>query len=89
MCIRDSCVVVNNEYSDDKHLPVERVSVLIVADNCDNDVIVTINTNGDWTNNTNVVMIFDKIIMGGVTLCLIIMVQWKKQMFMVTTQITL
>ena len=42
------CAVVNNVYIDDKHLPVERVSVLIVADNCDNDVIVTINTNGDW-----------------------------------------
>ena len=60
--------VANNEYivvDDDKHLPVERVSVLVVADNCDNDVIVTINTNGDWTNNTNVDMIYDKVIMGG------------------------
>ena len=45
------CAVVNNDYiDDDKHLPSGRISVLVVADNCDNDVThlgVTINTNGD------------------------------------------
>ena len=61
------CAVVNNDYidDDDKHSPAGRISVLVVADNCDNDVThlsVTINTNGDWTKNNNVNMAYDKII---------------------------
>ena len=46
-----------------------RVSLLVTADNCSDekikDVIVTINTNGNWTKNTNVDMTYDKVIMGG------------------------
>ena len=64
------CSVVNkdNDYIDDEYVPVGRVSVLVIADNCDNNVIylgITKNTNGDLTNNTNVDMIYDKVIVGG------------------------
>ena len=59
---------VNDEYIniDDKHLPVGRISVLVVADNCDNDVThlgLTINTNADLTI-LDVDMAYDKIIKG-------------------------
>ena len=51
--------VVNNDndYIDAKYVPVGRISVLVVADKYDNEVTylgVTINTNGDWTKNTDV-----------------------------------
>ena len=65
------CAVANNDYDtniDDKLLPVGRSSVLVVADKCDNEVThlgVTMNTNGDWIKNTNVDMIYDKVIMEG------------------------
>ena len=80
---RDLPCLINNDYIDDNniHVPVVRVSVLVTADNYSdkklNDVIVTINTDGDLTKNTNVDMTYDKVMMG-VTLCIIIMVQWKK-----------
>ena len=41
---------------------------MCIRDRCDNDVTylgVTINTNGEWTKNTNVDMTYDKVIMGG------------------------
>ena len=59
------CVIVNNEYRDDKHLPVGRVNVPVVAEYCNNDVMVITNTDGDFIKNTNVDLIYDKIIMGG------------------------
>ena len=63
------CSVVNNDndYIDDEYVPVGRSSVLVVADNCNNNVIylgITSNTDGDLTKNKNVDMIYDKIIMG-------------------------
>ena len=69
----DEYIVLDN----DKHLPL---GFLVVADNFDNDVThlgITINTNGDWTKNTNSDMDYEKIIMG-VTWSIIIMVDWKK-----------
>ena len=43
MCIRDrTCAVVNDDYidvDDDKHLPVERISVLVTADYYDEEMI--------------------------------------------------
>ena len=53
MCIRD------------RYVPVGRISVLVVADNCDEVTYlgVTINTNGDLTKNTNADMTYNK--MGG------------------------
>ena len=56
MCIRD------------RYVPVARVSVLVIADNCDNNVIylgITKNTDGDLTKNNNVDLVYDKIMMGG------------------------
>ena len=67
---RDLPCAVVDDYDiniDDKHLPVGRSSVLIVADKCDNEVTylgLTINTKGDWTKNTDVDFAYDKIIMG-------------------------
>ena len=63
------CAVVNDYDINivDEHLLVGRISVLVVADDGDNDVThlgVTINTNGDWTKNTDVDLAYDKIIMG-------------------------
>ena len=64
------CAVLDN-YNiniNDKYVSVGRIFVLVVPDNCDNDVThlsVTINTNGDWTKNNDVDMTYDKIIMGG------------------------
>ena len=69
--IIDLPCLIKNDYIDDNniHLPVVRVSVLVTADNYRdkkfNDVIVTINTDGEWTKNTNVDMIYDKVMMGG------------------------
>ena len=42
-----------------------RVNVLVVAEYCDNYVIVITNTDGDFIKNTNVNLIYDKIILGG------------------------
>ena len=59
------CTVVNNVYIDDRHLPVGRVNVLVVAEYCDNDVLVITNTDGDFIKNTNVDLIYDIVIRGG------------------------
>ena len=37
----------------------------VVAEYCNNDVLVITNTYGDFIKNTNVNLIYDKIIMGG------------------------
>ena len=51
-----------------KHLPVVRISILVTADGYSdeniNDLIVTNDTDGDLTTNTDVDMAYDKIIMG-------------------------
>ena len=68
---RDLPCLINNDYIDDNniHLPVARVSVLVTADNNSDEklknVILTMNTNGDCTKNTNVDMTYDKVMMGG------------------------
>ena len=58
--------IVNDDYIDvDKHLPWSRISVLVVGDNCDNDVTylgLTINTDGDRTKIINVDRFYDRII---------------------------
>ena len=64
------CAVLDdyNINNNDKYVPVGRISVLVVADICDNNVTylgVTINTNGDWTKNNNADLAYDEIIMGG------------------------
>ena len=66
-----TCVVAKDDYieaDNNKHLPVLRVSVLVTADNHSegniNTLIVTNDTNGDLTKNTDVDFAYDKIIMG-------------------------
>ena len=63
MCIRDR---IN---TDNKHLPVVRVSILVTADNYSNkkinDSIVANDTNRDLTKNNDVDVTDDKIIMWG------------------------
>ena len=56
-------IIVNTEYivvDDDKHVPVGRINVLVVAEYCDNDVLVITNTDGDFIKNTKADLIYDK-----------------------------
>ena len=55
-------ITINNEYMDDKHLPVGRVNVPVVAEYCNNDVMVITNTDGDFIKNTNVDLIYYEVI---------------------------
>ena len=67
--------MINNAYIDDKYLPVNES---IVAEYDNNDVmVITKNTDGDFTKNTDVDLIYDEIILGGNPIDYVL-VQWKK-----------
>ena len=59
------CSVINSVYIEDKHLSVGRVNVLVVAEYCDNNVLVITNTDGDFIKNSNTDLIYDTVIRGG------------------------
>ena len=61
--IKNIPCVTNNVYIDGKYLPVNEP---IVAEHGNNNVmVITKNTDGDFTNNTDVDLIYVKIILGG------------------------
>ena len=61
--IKNIPCVTNNVYIDDKYLPVNEPIVAEYGNN--NAMVITKNTDGDFTNNTDVNLIYDKIILGG------------------------